>query len=85
MPFYRRRFSRFSLTHARSLSKQTNKQKQFYWGTNEILLPVYESMDEAFQKHPEVSVVVNFASFRSVYGSVMEMLENHSEQIKTIG
>jgi succinyl-CoA synthetase alpha subunit len=42
-------------------------------------------MDEAFQKHPEVSVVVNFASFRSVYGSVMEMLENHSEQIKTIG
>jgi succinyl-CoA synthetase alpha subunit len=42
-------------------------------------------MDEAFQKHPEVSVVVNFASFRSVYGSVMEMLENHSKQIKTIG
>ena len=42
-------------------------------------------MSEAFTKHPEVTVVVNFASFRSVYGSVMEMLTNHSTQIKTIG
>jgi len=62
-----------------------NHYMKFYWGTNEILLPVYESMGEAFTKHPEVSVVVNFASFRSVYGSVMEILENHSDQIKTIG
>ena len=85
MPLYR---PHFSLTHTRTLSLSLSLsliKNQFYWGTNEILLPVYESMDEAFQKHPEVSVVVNFASFRSVYGSVMEMLENHSEQIKTIG
>lgn len=41
-------------------------------------------MEESFKKHPEVSVVVNFASFRSVYDSVMEVLEKHSEQIKTI-
>ncbi|KAL3915222.1 MAG: hypothetical protein SGILL_005749, partial [Bacillariaceae sp.] len=63
----------------------SNHYMKFYWGTDEILLPVYQSMDEAFQKHPEVSVVVNFASFRSVYESVMEMLEKHSQQIKTIG
>lgn len=62
----------------------SNHYMKFYWGTDEILLPVYESMEEAFRKHPEVSVVVNFASFRSVYDSVMEKLENHSEQIKTI-
>ena len=83
MPLYR---PHLSLTHTRTLYLSLSLSKnQFYWGTNEILLPVYESMDEAFQKHPEVSVVVNFASFRSVYGSVMEMLENHSKQIKTIG
>ena len=61
-----------------------NHYMKFYWGTEEILLPVYQNMEEAFRKHPEVSVVVNFASFRSVNGSVMEMLNNHSEQIKTI-
>ena len=46
-------------------------------------MPVYQSMDEAFRKHPEVSVVVNFASFRSVHSTVMEILE-YSKQIKTI-
>ena len=61
-----------------------NHFSKFYWGTEEILLPVYQKTAEALAKHPEVSVVVNFASFRSVYKSVMEMLENHSDQIKTI-
>jgi ATP citrate (pro-S)-lyase len=56
---------------------------KFYWGTDEILMPVYQSMEEAFKKHPEVTVVVNFASFRSVYSSVVEIL-NYSQQIKTI-
>ena len=40
-------------------------------------------MEEAFKKHPEVTVVVNFASFRSVYTSVIETL-NYSNQVKTI-
>ena len=56
---------------------------QFYWGTEETLVPVYQKMEEAFDKHPDVTVCVNFASFRSVYSSVMEML-NFSDQIKTI-
>jgi ATP citrate (pro-S)-lyase len=56
---------------------------KFYWGTNEILMPVYQSMEEAFRKHSDVTVAVNFASFRSVYTSVMEMLE-YSNQITTI-
>lgn len=62
----------------------SNHYMKFYWGTDEILLPVYQSMDEAFKKHPEVTVVVNFASFRSVYDSVMEILDKHSNQIKDI-
>jgi ATP citrate (pro-S)-lyase len=61
----------------------SNHYVKFYWGTNEILMPVYQTMEEAFTKHPEVSIVVNFASFRSVYTSVMEIL-NYSQQIKTI-
>ena len=61
----------------------SNHYVKFYWGTDEILMPVYQSMKEAFAKHPDVSVAVNFASFRSVYQSVMEMLE-YSDQIKTI-
>jgi len=56
---------------------------KFYWGTSEILMPVYQSVSEAFGKHPEVTVVVNFASFRSVYSSVLEILD-YSHQIKTI-
>ena len=62
----------------------SNHYTKFYWGTEEILLPVYQNTTEALEKHPEVSVLVNFASFRSVYGSVMDILENHSKQIKTI-
>lgn len=61
-----------------------NHYMKFYWGTDEILIPVFQSMTEALQKHSEVSVIVNFASFRSVFESTTEMLENHSEQIKTI-
>lgn len=40
-------------------------------------------MDEAFGLHKDVSVVVSFASCRSTYSTVMDMLE-YSDQIKTI-
>lgn len=40
-------------------------------------------MKEAFTKHTDVTVVVNFSSFRSVFSTVNEMLE-FSDQIKTI-
>ena len=40
-------------------------------------------MDEACEKHPEATVVVNFASLRSVYSSTKHILEKIS-QIKTI-
>ncbi|KAK8094047.1 ATP-citrate synthase subunit 1 [Apiospora hydei] len=48
----------------------------------ETLLPVYQKVDQAMAKHPDVDVVVNFASSRSVYSSTMELMEN--SQIKTI-
>lgn len=55
---------------------------KMYWGTKETLLPVYQEVDKAASKHPEVDVVVNFASSRSVYTSTMELLEY--PQFKTI-
>jgi len=46
-----------------------------FWGTREILIPIYRSLGEAVEKHPEVDTVVNFASFRSAHPSTMEALE----------
>jgi ATP citrate (pro-S)-lyase len=55
---------------------------KMYWGTSETLLPVYQQVEKAVSKHPDVDVVVNFASSRSVYSSTMELMEY--PQIKTI-
>ena len=55
---------------------------KMYWGTSETLLPVYQEVQKAIAKHPDVDVVVNFASSRSVYSSTMELMEH--PQIKTI-
>ncbi|KAL0058396.1 ATP citrate lyase subunit 1 [Marasmius tenuissimus] len=58
--------------------------QKFYWGTKETLLPVYTSVKDAVAKHPDVDVVVNFASSRSVLGSTMEILKGHSDAIRCI-
>jgi ATP citrate (pro-S)-lyase len=57
--------------------------QKFYWGTKETLLPVYSTVAEAIKKHPDVDVVVNFASSRSVYQATLEILS--FPQIKAIG
>jgi ATP citrate (pro-S)-lyase len=59
-----------------------NHYLKFYFGTEETLIPVFRDMGEALRKHPDASVMVNFASFRSVYGSTMEALGH--PQLKTI-
>ncbi len=41
-------------------------------------------MKEAFLKYQDVTVMINFASFRSVYDSVMEALD-YAGRLKTIG
>ena len=60
-----------------------NHYLKFYWGTEETLIPVYQTIEEAVRKHADTSIIVNFASFRSVNETVMSMLE-YSHQIKTI-
>ncbi|XP_073428475.1 ATP-citrate synthase isoform X2 [Dendrobates tinctorius] len=58
-----------------------HKQK-FYWGHKEILIPVFKNMADAMRKHPEVDVLINFASLRSAYDSTMETM--NYPQIHTI-
>lgn len=48
---------------------------KMYWGTSETLLPVYQTVEKAVAKHPDVDTVVNFASSRSVYTSTLELME----------
>merc|ERR1711972_1030044 len=60
-----------------------NHYVKFYWGTEEMLMPVYTTTKEAVAKHPKVSVFINFASFRSVYETSMEAMSYSS--IRTIG
>ena len=57
--------------------------QKFYWGTKETLIPVYTTVQEAVDRFPDVDVVVNFASCRSVYESTRELMQY--PQIKTIG
>lgn len=51
-----------------------HKQK-FYFGQKEIFVPAYKSMEKTFTMHPDASVMVTFASLRSVYETVMEALQ----------
>ena len=53
-----------------------------FWGTKEILLPMYRTLAEATSKHPEADFMVNFASFRSAYPTSKEALE--SKTIRTV-
>ncbi|KAA8585360.1 hypothetical protein FQN60_004054 [Etheostoma spectabile] len=58
-----------------------HKQK-YYWGHKEILIPVYKNMSDAMKKHPDVDVLINFASLRSAFDSTMETMQY--PQIHTI-
>ncbi|HPE63516.1 MAG TPA: citrate/2-methylcitrate synthase, partial [Methanothrix sp.] len=53
-----------------------------FWGTQEILLPMYNTIPDAVADHPSVDVVVNFASYRSAFDTTMEALAQPS--IKTV-
>jgi len=53
-----------------------------FYGTDEVLIPVYRSVEAAAAAHPEADVMVNFASFRTAYGETMAALEE--ETIRTV-
>ena len=55
---------------------------KFFFGTREILIPMYKTIEKAAQKHPNVDVMINFASFRSAASSSEEALA--MPQLRTI-
>ncbi len=55
---------------------------KLFWGTKEIAIQRYLSVADAIVAHPDVDVMVNFASERSCAESTMEAVE--TENIRTI-
>lgn len=53
-----------------------------FWGSTEIVVPVYKSLQMAIKYHPKADVMINFSSFRSAYPTSKEALE--SENIRTV-
>ncbi len=53
-----------------------------FFGTREILIPIYKTIEKAASKHPNVDVLINFASFRSAAPSTEEALA--IPQLRTI-
>ncbi len=48
--------------------------EKIFWGTKEILLPVYPDIASAAKACPESDVLINFASYRSAYPTTLEAM-----------
>ena len=55
---------------------------KFFFGPNEIVIPIFKSIEEAVERYPESDSFLNFASFRTAYDVTMEAL-NYSN-FKTV-
>jgi succinyl-CoA synthetase alpha subunit len=60
----------------------SDSNSKVFFGQREILIPVYKSIEKAAKMHPNVDVMVNFASFRSAAPSTEEALA--IPQIRTV-
>ncbi|WP_297443486.1 citrate/2-methylcitrate synthase [Sulfurimonas sp.] len=52
-----------------------NKFEKFFYGPDEIMVPLFKSTAEAKKAHPNADVLLNFASFRTAYDVTMEAVE----------
>ncbi len=52
----------------------SNKFDKFFWGGDEIMIPLYKTTAEAKAAHPNTESLLNFASFRTAYDVTMEAL-----------
>jgi ATP-citrate lyase alpha-subunit len=52
-----------------------NKFEKFFYGPDEIMIPVYKSTPEAVEKHKNADVLLNFGSFRTAYDVTMQALD----------
>ncbi len=52
-----------------------NKFEKFFYGPDEIMVPLFKSTADAKKAHPNADVLLNFASFRTAYDVTMEAVE----------
>jgi ATP-citrate lyase alpha-subunit len=53
----------------------SRKFEQFFFGSDEVRIPVYKSTKEAVTNHKKAEVLLNFASFRTAFDVTIEALE----------
>ena len=51
-----------------------NKFEKFFYGPDEVMIPLYKTTAEAKAAQPQADVLLNFASFRTAYDVTMEAL-----------
>ena len=56
--------------------------ERLFFGSKEMLFPVYKTISEAIKKHPDATVMVNFAPSRFAYQTTVDTID--TENIKTI-
>ena len=52
-----------------------NKFEKFFFGPDEIMIPLFKNTADAKAAQPQADVLLNFASFRTAYDVTMEALE----------
>ncbi len=52
-----------------------NKFEKFFFGPNEVMIPLFKTTATAKAAQPQADVLLNFASFRTAYDVTMEALE----------
>ena len=52
-----------------------NKFEKFFYGADEVMIPLYKNTAEAKAAQPQADVLLNFASFRTAYDVTMEALQ----------
>jgi len=52
-----------------------NKFEKFFYGPDEIMVPLFKSTAQAQKAHPSADVLLNFASFRTAYDVTMEAVK----------
>ena len=53
----------------------SNKFEKFFYGPDEIMVPIYKNTADAVKEQPQADVLLNFASFRTAYDVTMEALD----------
>ena len=61
----------------------SNKFEKFFYGPDEVMIPVYRNTTDAAAACPSADVLLNFASFRTAYDVTMEAI-GLGDQFKTI-